>query len=717
MDSTTLTPLIHALSTRANSSPWRRLVLLKGDGAWGRRCAAATLQATDLSDIPWVGDCPPGAGAGISADKAGTLLGREFGGLVLDLSERVLPDALGACAGTVRAGGFLFLLVDPCGPAARECPRFLLRLLRVLENHPGTICVEQSGNLRVNPVATFSGAIDVVAPPFRTQDQAEAVAAVEHLAQGHRRRPLVLVADRGRGKSAALGIAAARLLLQGIRTILLTGPRLDAVLPALDHAAALLPDAVRGRGHLEFGSHRLEFVPPDALLLGAREADLLLVDEAAAIPAALLEQLLRRYSRIGFSTTIHGYEGSGRGFALRFRHTLDQLTPDWRELRMRQPIRWAAGDPLENAVFNALLLDAEAAKDDEVRGLSHEHCRYEILDRDRLVADERLLEQVFGLLVLAHYRTRPRDLLHLLDGEAVSIHLLRAGNRVLATLLATDEGGLAPDIAFQVSLGRRRLHGHLLPQTLCQHLGLVEAATLRLRRVIRIAVHPALQNRGLGSRLLRELEQATRQDGLDGCGASFAADSRLLRFWRRSGFSIVRLGVSRETASGSHSAGMLLSFTDAGHKLLDTARHRFMEHLPFMFGDALRDLDPFLGVELMASGPKAPDISLTDQDGLDLAAFAFGHRRHEVCPAPLHRLAQSALCNGSAGNDADQEALALLLARVLQNRSWKQCADLFGLSGRKAAETRLRKVTADLLDKMHGTTLEAIVARAKKAPA
>jgi tRNA(Met) cytidine acetyltransferase len=694
---------------------WRRLLLLLGDPRWSSKAATSILQSMGLEDAPWLGVSSEGRDGGLPLSRATGLLGREFDALVLDLCEHIDPDALGACSGTLRAGGLLLLLLDPGGAPARKAPRFTQRLLHALRDSPGTAWVEQSGRRGVNPlpdpgVAAGDPPGD---PSCRTRDQAEAVNAVTHLARGHRHRPLVLVADRGRGKSAALGIAAARLLGAGSRTILLTGPRLEAVLPALERGAALLPEAQRGRGHLRLGERSLEFVPPDALLLAPRPADLLLVDEAAAIPPALLAGLLQRYPRIVFATTTHGYEGTGRGFAVRFRHTLDRLTPQWRQIRLHQPIRWAEGDPLEQAVFRALLLNASPAPDEEVIAAGPPACEYERLPRQHLAADGKLLSQVFGLLVLSHYRTRPRDLLHLLDGDGLSVHVLRVGERVLGTVLAADEGGLDEATAYQVSLGRRRLHGHLLPQTLAQHLGLEAAATLRLRRVVRIAVHPALQGRGLGTRLLGELTRVTEADGLDGCGASFGADERLLGFWRNAGFAPVRLGVSRETSSGSHSANVLLPLSEAGQILFDRARSRFMTHLPHMLGDGLRDLEPGLARSLMAAGPPLPLPRFSHQDRLDLTAFAVGHRRYEVCPAPVRQLAQFTLSQPPQSTPLTREQAELLLARTVQNRTWKHCADLLGLEGRRTAEARTREAVAQVLASLQDSTWNAMMQRAR----
>ncbi len=339
----------------------------------------------------------------------------------------------------------------------------------------------------------------------RTADQRLAVAAILRAARGRARRPLVIIADRGRGKTAALGIAAGELLGSGRRRILVTAPRLAAVEPLFSHAAACRPGAA--------SAGELRFQAPDALCQAPEPADLLLVDEAAAIPAPLLECLLQAYPRLVFATTVHGYEGTGRGFEVRFRHALERLTPDYRRIELQTPIRWAAADPVEALVAQALLLDANPAAD--ARVMAAQPCNVKPLrfDRDALVRDEATLSQLFGLLVLAHYQTRPLDLRHLLDGPNLQVHALRHSGQIVATALVAIEGGLDPDLAEEIYQGRRRPQGHLLPQTLSAHAGLADAPTLRWARIVRLAVHPAVQGRGLGRRLLQWIGDQNRDQG------------------------------------------------------------------------------------------------------------------------------------------------------------------------------------------------------------
>ncbi len=713
------TPATNAHSINHGLHPdQRQTLVLSGAATWNRVTAASLLQRAQCPSACWIGGDGPGQFESLELVKAKKILGRELDGLVLDCNQSFDPDALGAAAGTLRGGGLLLLLTPPLEnwPAQAQAliggamgGRFIRRLTDLLQE-TDTVCVLRE-NDPIPALAPTRTNTRVTAGECIGPEQTQAVMALERVATGHRRRPLVLVADRGRGKSAALGIAAARLLRLGKRHILLTGPRLDAVQAALEHAARLLPEAQRGNGHLRLGTALFEFVPPDALIQAHRQADLLLVDEAAAIPPALLETLLRRYARIAFASTVHGYEGTGRGFAVRFRKTLDRLSPQWRDMRIEAPIRWQAGDPLEALTFRALLMDAEPAGEAELgQAPTPEYC-FQRLNRDTLARDETGLRELFGLLVLAHYRTRPRDLWRLLDAPGIRLYTLNQGGHVAATLMTLDEGGFDADLATQVFLGRRRIRGHLLPQSLSQHQGLELACALKYRRVIRIAVHPFLQRRGMGTRLLRELATEAGKDGLDLLGASFGADTSLLRFWTRNEFTPVRLGVSRETSSGAHSASVLQALSSRGEQLLETAQHRFAIQLPAMLDDALRGLEPELVCALMQTLPPTPPQHLDPLDWADLVAVAFGRRDYEISPNPVRRMARHALISKQTASLLGRDQRFLLATRVLQHRGWKECADLLGLQGRKSARKMLREALRVLIRHQGGDKVEGMITR------
>ena len=473
----------------------------------------------------WITTAPGIAGA-LPAKKAHTLLGQDTDIIVFDAHSGFDVNAFAAVSGTLRGGGTLYLLTPPLDEWAdfpdpdyrRFIPypyqphevrgRFLGRFVGMLK----TGCHSRS----FSPIVGLTSDLQVV--------------AVETILQAN--VPVVLTADRGRGKSAALGMAASQLQVAGKR-VLLTAPSRATVESVFKHAE--LPPL---------------FFAPDDLLQTLPEGDVLLVDEAAAIPVPLLLKMLEHYPRCVFSTTLHGYEGSGRGFALRFQKALDTLAPGWLAVRLQQPMRWAENDPLERFINQALLLDADVGD-----GVCNTPLRplYRQLNRDELAQNEPLLRQLFGLLITAHYQTRPSDLRQLLDAPDISIHVLEQQGTLVAVALLSREGGLDAQLTAAIHAGTRRPHGHPVPQTLTFHAQLAGAAELVCERVMRIAVHPLLQNQGLGAHLLEHLLGFAAQQGADYLGVSYAMTPELLRFWERAGFVVARIGFRQDAASGSRS--------------------------------------------------------------------------------------------------------------------------------------------------------------------
>lgn len=109
-----------------------------------------------------------------------------------------------------------------------------------------------------------------------------------------------------------------------------------------------------------------------------------------------------------------------------------------------------------------------------------------------------------------------------------------------------------------------------MAQSLAAHGGSPLAATLKGRRVSRIAVHPHRQREGIGQRLIRSAS------GEDYLSVSFGYTDELWRFWRQCGFVLVRMGSHREASSGCYTAMALLPLSEAGHQPLRTGASAFM---------------------------------------------------------------------------------------------------------------------------------------------
>jgi len=682
----------------------RCVLLLAGPREAAVDQAHSLVTALQYRDVRWYSDSAPPGISPLGSDTALQLLGGEIDALVFDAWAGFDPDAFGVLTGCIRAGGLLILLAprlddwsayaDPQHARITVAPyppeqvkgRFLGRLARVIADEASLMLADDMHLVRQPPsTAGPDSAGEAPSGPCKTRDQQQAVAALLKVATGHRRRPVVLVSDRGRGKSAAFGIVAAQLAGQGRERILLTAARADAVAAVFEQAERIRPGARR----------YLHFMAPDELAENPPEADLLLVDEAAAIPVPILKKLLRRYPRIAFASTVHGYEGTGRGFTLRFSTMLDALSNSWKMLSLKTPIRWAPDDPLERLVFRMLALDAEPADSASFGGAGRpEDFELSRLDRDALAADERTLAELFGLLVQAHYRTRPLDLRHLLDGPNLSVYVMRAAGHVAATALVAAEGGFDRKTAEAIWAGNSRPHGHLLPETLAAHTGLKQAPLLRCGRIMRVAVHPDLQRRGLGGHMLRAIVAQLSSQDCDFVGTSFGATPGLITFWRTLGWLPVRLSIQKGASSGTHSAVMLQPLSDAGRALTAQARQRFFAQFPHQLCDSLRDLEPALVAVLLAQGGDwAPELD--DADRLDLQAFAREQRLAEVSIGSLWRLALRALMRGNSGC-LDEKELAILVARVLQRHTWSEVARVAGCSGRKQALQRLRAAVGKL---------------------
>lgn len=670
------------------SLPQRHCLILQGDNDWLRQHAQNMFEQAAESQRCWLSDKQDRPESSINSKQALQQLGRDNLLIVFDARGDFSADAFGALVGSLQAGGIMVILLAESAPESL----WLQRFLTVADAYSDIKLFKQGQAL---PALALPPVSNLRSPVTPTAEQDQAINAVLRVVSGHRRRPLVISSDRGRGKTALLGMAAAELLKLGRQRILITAPALRNIEPLLKHAALNLASSQLQQSRLDWEQGQIAFMPPDVLVANQPRADLLIVDEAAAIPAVMLEKLLETYSRIVFATTLHGYEGTGRGFAVRFKQTLDKNTPDWRSISLKHAVRWATDDTLEQFSFEALLLDAEPAEDSAVASARPEQAVFEIIDAAQLFADQNLLREVFGLMVLAHYRTRPSDLQMLLDRQDVTVAVLRAGNHVIASAWLVDEPALPDKLAMQVFDGKRRPKGQLLPQTLLAHAGLPTAGQYHYQRVIRIAVHPALQGKGFGSLLLNRIEQ---QAGVqhDCVGSSFAMEADVIRFWLNNGYIPVRLGQHQDEVTGSIAIVMLKAVSPQSEAFLQQAQQRLQQQWPFLLQTQLAGLVPQL-VTLMTTAIAAQTQPVDEDLMQQVSSFARAQRNYESSQFALWQWLQGRL-GSSALQPLEADEQALLVMLIMQQRSFAEVATQLGLNGKADVVKTLRASVVKLLD-------------------
>ena len=703
----TLADLVAALRTEAERANERRLLTLAGDRDRGLDAARDALAALGDPDATVL---TTRDGAGTHPDHADTLLGTTQTAVVLDCHESFSANVLGRVVGAVDGGGLLVLVTPPLdawpGPdyaderlavppftRADVTGHFRRRLVDTLRIHPGVAVVdvdadvvEREGLTDPPPARPTSApsrptSADAAFPPEAydaclTPDQTEALSALERLREGD---AVVVEADRGRGKSAAAGLAAGSLAAAG-RDVLVTAPAYRNAAEVFERAEALLTALGRLERHDDdrhvltaTGDGRVRFLPPARAVALPDEPDAVVVDEAAALPVRRLTAFLDAPA-VAFVTTVHGYEGTGRGFDVRFRDHLAESDRTVTDVRLDDPIRYAAGDPVEVWAFRALLLDARPAADQLVADATPADATYRSLAAADLVADEHLLREAFGLLVLAHYRTEPDDLARLLDAPNLTCRALTVDGHVAAVALLAREGGL-PDSLREEMYEGARVRGNMLPDVLTSQLRDIEAGEPVGYRVLRIATHHAVRSTGFGSRLLGGCHDEF-DDAVDWFGVGFGATPRLVRFWERNGYRTVHCSTTRNATSGEYSAIMLRPTSEEGATLHDRHSRRFRARMRDGLSDALDDLDPDVARAVLRATEGSATPDLTDHEWRVVAAAAFGPGLYDAAPGAFRDLAMAHLVDPDGCLDEREERL--LVRKPLQAHTWERVADDLG---------------------------------------
>ncbi|AWP08244.1 putative N-acetyltransferase 10 [Scophthalmus maximus] len=537
------------------------------------------------------------------------ILGNTFGMCVLQDFEALTPNLLARTVETVEGGGIVVILLRTMNSlkqlytmtmdvhsryrteahqdvVGRFNERFILSLASCKN------CVAIDDQLNILPISSHVANIKPVPPKTqedglspreqelkdlkeslqdtqpvgvlvdgcRTMDQAKAVLKfIEAISEKTLRITVALTAARGRGKSAALGLAVAGAVAFGYSNIFVTSPSPDNLHTMFEFIFKGF-DALQYQEHLDyeiiqslnpeynkavvrvniFKEHRqtIQYIHPgDAVKLG--QAELLVIDEAAAIPLPLVKRLLGPYL-VFMASTINGYEGTGRSLSLKLIQQLRQQSSDTQqsmsaenrstntarlaaarslhEVSLHESIRYAPGDAVEKWLNDLLCLDCLNIP----RLISGcplpQTCDLYYVNRDTLFcyhkASEAFLQRLMALYVASHYKNSPNDLQMLSDAPAHHLFCLlppvpptqNSLPEVLAVVQVCLEGEISRQSILNSLSRGKKASGDLIPWTVSEQFQDPEFGSLSGGRVVRIAVNPDYQGMGYGSRALQMLQ-------------------------------------------------------------------------------------------------------------------------------------------------------------------------------------------------------------------
>lgn len=357
----------------------------------------------------------------------------------------------------------------------------------------------------------------------KTVDQAKAVMSfLDAIAEKTLRSTVALTAGRGRGKSAALGLCLAGAIAYGYSNIFLTAPSPENLKTAFEFVVLGLK-ALKYNEHLDFQTsvesiedvgkvivrvsvfkeHRqtIQYIlPSDHAMLA--QAELVAIDEAAAIPLPVVKRLMGSYL-VFMSSTVNGYEGTGRALSLKLiqqlriqqsRATASAATAAgaavagsskgskkgekklheerWKvaaeaaasysnpgsaapriltEISLDIPIRYAVEDPIESWLNKLLCMDVISSSSRIMSGLpAPRDCDLFMVNRDALFSyhamAEGLLQRIWALYTSAHYKNSPNDLQMLSDAPAHRLFVLLGPHAMERASAGPSKGVALPDV-------------------------------------------------------------------------------------------------------------------------------------------------------------------------------------------------------------------------------------------------------------------------------
>ncbi|GFP93320.1 upf0202 protein at1g10490 [Phtheirospermum japonicum] len=253
------------------------------------------------------------------------------------------------------------------------------------------------------------------------------------------------------------------------------------------------------------------------------QVELLVVDEAAAIPLPVVKSMLGPYL-VFLSSTVNGYEGTGRSLSLKLlqqleeQHQISSRNTEtavsgrlFKKIELSESIRYASGDPIESWLNGLLCLDVTNSIPSISRLPPPSECDLYYVNRDTLFSyhkdSELFLQRMMALNVASHYKNTPNDLQLIADAPAHHLFVLlgpvdESKNHlpdILCVIQVCFEGQISLKSALKSLSDGYKPSGDQIPWKLCEQFRDTVLPSLSSARIVRIATHPNAMRLGYGS--------------------------------------------------------------------------------------------------------------------------------------------------------------------------------------------------------------------------
>ena len=478
----------------------------------------------------------------------------------------------------------------------------------------------------------------------KTVDQAKAIMClVDIISEKNPKNTVSLTSGRGRGKSSSMGLGVAGAVVYGYSNIIITAP-------SPENLKTFFEFLIKGLNALNYTEHKdyiiqegtgdfkgsiisidiikdhkqtIKYILPTDILL-FQLAELLIIDEAAAIPLNIVKRILPDCVTF-MASTIQGYEGTGRSLSIKL---IDEMRNNQKmsgsrilkEISLSQAIRYADNDPIELWLNKLLILDATSAESFEDSLEDPSKLELYMVNRDTLFSyhkgSEAFLKKIMSLFVSSHYKNSPNDLQLLSDAPSHKIFVLcKALDKqkkakglpdIYCAIQVCEEGGISKDVILTNNKRGLKPSGDLIPWTISEHYQDQEFAHMTSIRIVRVACHPDCQRMGYGSKALEllshyyegkfikledneEIEESGDEKEKTGkkklkpllskledikppfiyyLGTSFGLTNTLYNFWQKNGYKPLYIAMNSNSITGEHSCIMIKPLNEGNIKLL-----------------------------------------------------------------------------------------------------------------------------------------------------